>query len=398
MDQVVFFSELLSKINGIYTWTYSSDFELESTNCALPELGFYQSRNHSLFHRIQSAETPKDVPMILSDDLGLMWICISGEISDHTHLYLLGPVLPADAPISGIKQQMQKKSMNKAQQDEVLAFISAVPTISLTNIFQYAIMFAYSLNRQVYGLSDIIMFAQNEEPHASDSSNDSRQNARGNYAFEAFYLKLVEDGNLQYKELLSNYAAIGDVGKLSNQSALQNAKNTCIPTVTLCSRAAMRGGLPPETAYSMSNFYIQAIDSATSVSEVYAHNSSMLDDYIHKVHDYKALHQNFSKMIADADAFISLHLTEDISIESIARELGYSKYYFSAAFKKSTGKTVNEYIRDRRLEYAKMQLLTSDEKISQLSERLHFISPSYFTKCFKAYFGLTPNDLRATKQ
>ena len=72
------------------------------------------------------------------------------------------------------------------------------------------------------------MFAQNEEPHASDSSNDSRQNARGNYAFEAFYLKLVEDGNLQYKELLSNYAAIGDVGKFSNQSALQNAKNTCI--------------------------------------------------------------------------------------------------------------------------------------------------------------------------
>ena len=101
------------------------------------------------------------------------------------------------------------------------------------------------------------------------------------------------------------------------------------------------------------------------------------------------------KMIADADAFISLHLTEDISIESIARELGYSKYYFSAAFKKSTGKTVNEYIRDGRLEYAKMQLLTSDERISQLSERLHFISPSYFTKCFKAYFGLTPNDLRS---
>lgn len=394
MDQTLFFSEMLLRINRIFTWTYSPALELESTNCSFPELGSYQNRNSSLFERIRDIEFHGSQPVILSDELGFMWICMAGEGAALNHLYLLGPVLPADAPISGITKQMQKNAMGKAQQDEVLAFLSMVPLISLTNIFQYAVMFAYTLNNQVYQISDIQMLTGPDERPPAETNADHQQNARGNYAFQSFYLKLVEDGNLQYKELLSNYEAIGAVGKLSNESALQNAKNTCIVTVALCGRAAMKGGLPPETAYSMSDYYIQAIDSAKSVSEVYAHNSAMLDDYIHKVHDHKKLYQTCSKVVADADAYIDLHLTEDLSIERIARELGYSKYYFSTVFKTGTGKTVNEYIRDKRLEYAKMQLLTSDEKIAHLSEQLHFVSPSYFTKCFREYTGMTPNEYR----
>lgn len=393
-DRIHFFSEMLLKVSKVFTWAYSPTFELESTNCASPELGAYQNRNKALFDRIKGIGTPIGLPTVLSDDIGLMWIYIATEDAAQTHIFLLGPVLPADAPVSGITQQIQKSAMDREQQNEVLAFLSMVPTISLTNIFQYTVMYAYTLTDQVYQLSDIQMLMQESEGSSDNAETDIQKNARGNYAFQSFYLKLVEDGNLQYKELLSNYDAIGDIGKLSNESALRNTKNTCIATVALCCRAAMCGGLPPETAYHMSDFYIQAIDGAKSISEVFAHNSAMLDDFIHKVHDHKSLYRNFSGLVADADAYIALHLTEDISIESIAHELGYSKYYFSTAFKKSTGKTVGEYIRDKRLEYAKMRLLTSDGKVSHLSEQLHFISPSYFTKCFKDFTGMTPNEFR----
>lgn len=396
-DQTQFFSEMLLHIHRIFTWIYSPTFEPETTNCSSPELVSYRNRNSSLDERIRDIAFCGSQPVILSDDLGFMWICMTGEDAVRDHLYMLGPVLPADASISGIAKQMQKSAMGKAQQDEVLAFLSTVPLISLTNIFQYAVMFAYTLSNQVYQISDIQLLTGTDERTSAETNVDDRQNARGNYAFQSFYLKLVEDGNLQYKELLNNYESIGTVGKLSKESALRNAKNTCIVTVALCGRAAMKGGLPPETAYSMSDRYIQAIDSAKSVSEVYAHNSAMLDDYIHKVHDHKKLHQTCSKVVADADAYIDLHLTEELSIERIARELGYSKYYFSTVFKTGTGKTVNEHIRDKRLEYAKMQLLTSDEKIAHLSEQLQFVSPSYFTKCFREYTGMTPNVFRKAK-
>ena len=385
---------MLLRINRIYTWTYSSALELVASNCTIPALASYQSKNDTLFSQIAATESLPHRPLILSDGIGLMWICLAGDILSQPQVFLLGPVLPADAQISGITKQMQMNAMGRAQQEEVLAFLSTVPTISLTNIFQYAVMLAYTLNNEVCSISEIQMPSQKANPLPAETNEEQKQDARGNYAFQSFYLKLVEDGNLHYKELLNNYEAIGTVGKLSNRNALQNAKNTGIATVALCGRAAMQGGLPPETAYSMSDYYIQAIDSAKTITEVYAYNSEMLDDYIHKVNDYKALYDQYSKIAADADAYIDLHLTEEISIESIARVLGYSKYYFSAAFKNSTGKPVNEYIRDKRLAYAKMQLLSSDEKIAHLSERLHFISPSYFTKCFKEFTGMTPNAYR----
>lgn len=393
VNSITFFSEMLLRVSGIFTWIYNPDFELETTNCLYSELIAYQNRNSSLIKTLKNIAGLYQ-PTVLSDDLGFMWFSVMSDELIQDRLYLLGPILPADAPIAGFAQVVAKSAMNPTQQKEVLSFVPKIPTLSLMNIFQYTIMLAYAVNRQVYQISDIVLTDEGRRTSQEDSETDPQKDAKGNYAFESFYLKLVEDGNLKYEELLRNYEAIGEVGKLSNTSALRNAQNTCIATVTLCSRAAMRGGLPPETAYSMSNFYIQAIDGAKSVSEVYAHSSTMLDDYIHKVHEHKKLQQNCSKMIADADAYMDLHLTENISIESIAQALGYSKYYFSTVFKRETGKTVNDYLREKRLEYAKIQLRTGQDKIAQISEQLHFISPSYFTKCFREYTGVTPNAYR----
>ena len=396
-EHIPFFSEMLLRINGIFTWIYHEDFELETTNCFYAELGAYQRRNDALFDALGDPVTLAQ-PTVLSDEIGLMWVCVRETTDEQERIFLLGPLLPADAPLSGLQQMIAKSAMSRAQQAEVLSFLPKVPTLSLMNIFQYAIMLAYTVNGQVVSLSDIVLPNDGLRAEQEGIETDSQKDARGNYAFENYFLKLVEDGNLQYEELLRNYAAIGDVGKLSNISALRNAQNTCIATVTLCSRAAMRGGLPPETAYSMSNFYIQAIDGAKSVSEVYAHHSAMLDDYIHRVNEYKQLQKNYTKLVADADAYIDLHLTDELSIESIAKALGYSKYYFSMAFKKCTGKTVNEHIRLKRLEYAKVQLRSTETEIAQISERLHFASPSYFTKCFREYTGMTPNVFRKTEE
>lgn len=392
VDSFLFFSNMLLQTSGIFTWTYNAGFELETTNCAIPQLGTYQNRNASLFDLMKGIRDLPDYPVVLSDIVGLMWIFVSDNTDSQEKIHLLGPILPADAPISGINQQLQKIGMEKKHRDDVMQFIQKVPAISLTNIFQYAIMFAYTVSSRVFQLHDIQMLPQDHD--SGDVNSERQKNAQGNYAFGSFYIQLVKEGNLQYKELLSNYEVLGSKGKLSNISALRNEQNTGIVTVTLCCWAAMRGGLPPETAYSMSDHYIQAIDAARTVSEVYAYNSAMLDDYIHKVHEHKMLRRDFSKLAADADAYIALHLKDSISIESIAAALGYSKYYFSNAFKKHMGKTVNEYIKTKRLEYAKTQLTASDKDIATLSEELHFISPSYFTKCFREYTGYTPSEFR----
>lgn len=60
--------------------------------------------------------------------------------------------------------------------------------------------------------------------------------------------------------------------------------------------------------------------------------------------------------IEKAVAFIETHLTEEWSLETLAREAGYSPYHFARLFRKATGRSVMEYVRDKRIDAAAERL------------------------------------------
>ena len=59
-----------------------------------------------------------------------------------------------------------------------------------------------------------------------------------------------------------------------------------------------------------------------------------------------------------------------------------------------TGKTPVELLRHARVERAREQLLTTDKSISEIAYACGFSAPSYFNKCFKDEYGITPGELR----
>jgi AraC-like DNA-binding protein len=59
-----------------------------------------------------------------------------------------------------------------------------------------------------------------------------------------------------------------------------------------------------------------------------------------------------------------------------------------------TGDTATEFIRKIKLEKAKELLNTTDLTVSEISYKVGFSSPSYFTKCFKLHFGNIPKEFR----
>ena len=61
-----------------------------------------------------------------------------------------------------------------------------------------------------------------------------------------------------------------------------------------------------------------------------------------------------------------------------------------------TGQTASEFIRKIKLEKAKELLENTDLTISEISYKVGFSSPSYFTKCFKEEYGLIPKEMRHT--
>lgn len=98
--------------------------------------------------------------------------------------------------------------------------------------------------------------------------------------------------------------------------------------------------------------------------------------------------------IGKAISFIEENITEEITIEDIAREVSISPFYFQKGFAMLCGYTVNDYIRQRRLSLAGSEVLSSDEKVIDIAVKYGYDSPDSFTKAFTRFHNATPTAVR----
>lgn len=89
----------------------------------------------------------------------------------------------------------------------------------------------------------------------------------------------------------------------------------------------------------------------------------------------------------------------DFDMNRMASELGLSRSSLYAKFKALTGMTPNDFYLNCKLKRAASLLVEYPElQIADISDRLGFGSPRYFTRCFKAQFEVTPTEYRATRK
>ncbi len=103
---------------------------------------------------------------------------------------------------------------------------------------------------------------------------------------------------------------------------------------------------------------------------------------------------NWLECIKEAIGYIESHLKDDFSIEDVASHVYMSSGYFQKAFSMLCGFTVSEYIRNRRLTEAGMELLSSNEKIIDIALMYGYDSHDSFTKAFSRFHGATPSAVR----
>ncbi|MBO6286624.1 MAG: helix-turn-helix transcriptional regulator, partial [Bacilli bacterium] len=83
-----------------------------------------------------------------------------------------------------------------------------------------------------------------------------------------------------------------------------------------------------------------------------------------------------------------------ISLDDVSEHVHRSRSYITARFKKEIGKTINEYIIDRKLSKAKSLLKNTDRSLSEIAYFLCFSTQTYFHTLFKKKYGITPNEYR----
>lgn len=84
---------------------------------------------------------------------------------------------------------------------------------------------------------------------------------------------------------------------------------------------------------------------------------------------------------------------EDFGMSELSREVGISERQLQRKLKSITNKTPNQMVRSVRLHKAREILQQQVEGISQVAFQTGFSSPSYFTKCFRKEFGVSPSDV-----
>ena len=89
--------------------------------------------------------------------------------------------------------------------------------------------------------------------------------------------------------------------------------------------------------------------------------------------------------------YLNQHLSENFSLDDIAKELGVSSSHMSHCFKEATGISIVDHLNRLRCYTAKNYLMHSNKKINEIAELCGYQNNSYFARTYKKIIGYAPN-------
>lgn len=322
----------------------------------------------------------------------MLWI-LDYEKEGETLLafHLIGPVFLEDIAVHQLEAAVSGLGFWGGEKRELVQQLSALPMFPINRWMDYGLMLHYCLWGE-YLDSGSFHFIDRKAATAEAPDKQQKSSSHGTWAMEQELLRLIEEGNLDYRRRVGRLVGQGQMVPLGAGDTLRHVKNTIIIFSALCARASMRGGLSPEVAYTLSDRYINQVESAVSFEEVASINNLMQDDFVQRVHDCRSM--GVSPLLQKLQEYLDTHLENTPSVPEIAAQMGYSPSYLARTFKKQTGQTIQQYLRSRRIELSKLALLSSNDSIQTICYRLGFGSQSYFTEQFRKVVGMSPTKYR----
>ncbi len=366
----------------------SRDFSDEAIADRLSETDFF-------------AKLPKNFPIIFSVS-GKLTYCL---IPSPNHYFLLGPV-----NFSGADNL--KHTTEMVLPPDLESFGDTASLISL-DLFSDEILLLYNLFRSGNSdepFMDIYALVENNYRYGRDSDVGTALHKmifegvengfiHNPYSHEKRQVRSITDGDVQMLEEILKERFPNRYGTLSKNPLRQEIYIGIVET-TLASRAAINGGLDPETAFFLSDTTIQKLDKCHDAATAMRISYESQLYYAKLVHDLNDSHNSESsdnnRHVTRCKDYIMSHLHEKIMIRDIARAIGLEENYLSTLFKKYEGMTISNYILREKIKLAKNLLIYSNYSYSEIASYLGFYSHSHFGQAFRKITGYTPKEYRMT--
>ena len=341
------------------------------------------------------------------------------EIKDHVGYYIsprfhvygivnagdlkvvVGPTAQVMANDQSLRELAFELNVPKEEVPDFVSGMKSIVRLPLESLLMMLCPVNYLLNDEELELKDILIL---DTRQTEMKKRVEHQRTEKIYNSEP---DAMPHNTLQLEEMIINIVRKGDTAALRQWAAtappvrggtiagdqLRQLKNTFIVIATLTSRAAIRGGMDADDALSLSDAYIQRAELLATQNEIVNLQFNMVMEYTEQVE--KIRHgKTPSKLQVEVANYIQHHLSEPISTEEMAKQFYLTRTHFSSKFKAETGMTLTDFILNEKTEEAKRLLRYSDKSVAAIGTYLGFSSHGHFTKVFKKYTSLTPNEYR----
>lgn len=283
--------------------------------------------------------------------------------------------------------------------------INVLPTNTLMTIVEYSLLLHNTF--QDYDISQEEIWITNFKSHYEQIKGKStallfknREYARhhNSYQQELREQNSIAQGNLLKLKQSWEEVYTGELGTLA-EDELRNYRNLAIVVITLASRSAMKGGVLPEIAYSMSDQFISTVEQLTSTEEIMTHIRQTEIEFTLLVKHYQKQITSLSNtsepafihpFVNKAQTYITENLHQPITLEEVAQAIPCSSSYLTQLFQKELNTSIQTYICREKMTYAEQLLTYTDLSISEITSILGYSSQSYFGKVFKKFSNYSP--------
>ncbi|NKD34133.1 helix-turn-helix domain-containing protein [Enterococcus casseliflavus] len=222
---------------------------------------------------------------------------------------------------------------------------------------------------------------------------ESKENNQYNnsYDIENLLCSYVENGQVEkIAQFIESPFQIHD-GKLAD-SQLRQIKNTAIVSITLITRAAIRGGVDTEIAFQISDSFIRQIERLLSFENIQQLMQEILFVLTKRVQEIQQRYSNqeFNALIR----YIQKNINQPLSVAGLAEVFGYSRGYLSSRFKAVNQVSLQAFIQECKIREAKQLLAYTDKPLALISNYLCFSSQSHFQTVFKKQTDQSPLQYR----
>lgn len=326
------------------------------------------------------------------------------DIGGASRILLVGPYLPSPLSPSDILGMAEKNGVAPENVRLVTEFYSGIPVVQGDDrIF----IFLHTFCERLWDTPrfDIVDLAERggarvfSPQSVSGAENDFDPVLVGmrlierRYGFENEIMDAVTNGQLQKESQLLS-AVSGEHFERRSSDPVRNSKNYAIIMNTLLRKAAEKGGVHPLYLDSTSSSFAYKIEALSSHSDAVGLMIEMFRTYCRLVASHST--QGLSPTVRRAVLMIDSDLSANLTLASLASAQNVSRGYLSTSFKRETGKTLSEYVREKRIVRAKELLLSTGLQVQSVAQQCGFDDVQYFTRQFKRETGMTPVEYRDT--